>query len=84
VDVESIKCLTGTDADVLELIVKPGSKVTKHPIKDLDFPDGALIGGVVRENEAIIAQGNTQIIANDTVVVFALPIAIHKVEKFFK
>jgi trk system potassium uptake protein TrkA len=84
VDVRSIKCLTGTDADVLELIVKPGSKVTKHPIKDLDFPSGALIGGIVRDNAALIARGNTQIIANDIVVVFAIPSAIQKVEKFFR
>ncbi|MCF8370138.1 MAG: Trk system potassium transporter TrkA [Bacteroidales bacterium] len=82
-DVQSIKCLTGTDADVVELIVKPGSKVTKHLVKDLNFPQGALIGGVVRDNEAFIVQGSTQIIANDTVVIFAVPAAIHKVEKFF-
>ncbi|MEA3443710.1 MAG: Trk system potassium transporter TrkA [Bacteroidota bacterium] len=81
--VQSIKCLTGTDADVLELNVKAGSKVTKQTIKKLDFPQGAIIGGIVRDNEVIIARGNTQIIANDKVVIFALPTAIHKVEKFF-
>ncbi len=82
-NVESIKCLTGTDADVLELNVKPGSKVTKVPVKDLGFPQDAIIGGIVRDNEVIIIRGNSQIIANDRVVVFALPTAIHKVEKFF-
>ncbi len=82
-DVHSIKCLTGIDADVLELNAKTGSKITKQLIKDLNFPQDAIIGGIVRDNEAIIARGKTQIIANDRVVVFAIPSAIHKIEKFF-
>ena len=83
VDVKSIKCLTGTEADVLELKVKPGSKVTQKPIKELNFPQDAIIGGIIRDDSAMIARGNTQIIAGDSVVVFALPTAIQRVEKFF-
>jgi trk system potassium uptake protein TrkA len=76
--------LEGIDAEVIEFIAHPDSDVTKDPIKNLGFPKGAIVGGVVRGNESYIATGNTQIKSNDRVVVFCLPDAVKKVEKFFK
>lgn len=82
-DVQAIKCLTGSDAEVLEFIAKPDSPVTKSPIKDLPFPKDAMIGGIVRGEEAFIAVGNFEIKAYDRVVVFALPDAIANIGKLF-
>jgi len=81
--VVSIKCLSGIDAEVMEFVVKPNSGVTKKPIKKLNMPKGAIIGGVVRGKNSYIAVGDFQILENDKVVVFALPKAIHKVDKLF-
>lgn len=81
--VRTIKCLNGSDADVIEYIVNPDSPITKAPIRDLNFPDGAVIGGIVRGSETIIAVGDTLIKPYDRVAVFALPEAVKKVEKFF-
>ncbi len=72
-DVQAIKYLTGSDAEVLEFIVRPNSPATREAIKDLDFPDDAIIGGVVRGDKVFIAVGETRIEAYDRVVVFALP-----------
>lgn len=82
-DVQAIKCLTGCDAEVLEFIVKPNSPATRNKIHALDFPDDAIIGGIVRGDKAFIATGNMEINAYDRVVVFSLPGAISKVEKLF-
>lgn len=82
-DVSTIKCLTGSDAEVLEFIVKPGSPVTKGRLKEISFPKDAIIGGVVRGDSAFIAKGDSEIKPYDRVVVFALPSAIHKIGKFF-
>lgn len=82
-DVQSVKILTGSDAEVLEFIVKPNSPATKQKIKDLDFPFDAIIGGVVRGDNAFIAIGDTEINAYDRVVVFAMPEAMGKVAKYF-
>ncbi len=82
-DVQAIKCLTGSDAEVLEYIAKPNSPATKQTIRELDFPDDAIIGGIVRGDSATIAVGDTTINAYDRVVVFAMPDAIPKVGKFF-
>lgn len=83
-DVQHCKWLTVSDAEVMELTAKKGSKITKAALKDIDFPDDANIGGIIRDDDSIIATGNTQILADDKVVVFTLPSAIKKVEKFFK
>ncbi|HUW07792.1 MAG TPA: Trk system potassium transporter TrkA [Williamwhitmania sp.] len=82
-DVQAIKCLTGSEAEVLEFIVKPGAAVTKGPVKHINFPKDAIIGGVVRGDVAFIAKGITEIKAYDRVVVFALPSAINKIGKYF-
>lgn len=82
-DVSAIKCLTGSDAEVLEFIVKPGSPITKGRLKDISFPKDAIIGGVVRGDSAFIAKGDSEIKPYDRVVVFALPSAINKIGKFF-
>jgi len=82
-DVKAIKVLSGVDADVLELEVHENSEVTRSPIFKLKFPEGALIGGIVRGEEAFIADGNFQIENGDKVVVFCLPSSIKKVTKMF-
>ncbi len=82
-EVSAIKCLTGSDAEVLEFIVKPNAPVTKGKIKDINFPKDAIIGGVVRGDASFIAKGETEIKAYDRVVIFALPSAINRIGKFF-
>ncbi len=82
-EVPSFLCLTGSDAEVLEFIVKHDSKITKGELRSLDFPKDAVIGGVIRDRSSFIANGDTQIRPMDRVVVFALPSALQKVDKFF-
>ena len=82
-DVLAIKCLTGSDAEVLEFIVKPNSPATKAPIKDLGLPSDVTIGGIVRGDKVFIASGKTEIMAYDRVVLFAMPSAIAKVGDYF-
>lgn len=83
-EISSIKCITATEAEAVEVIAHAGSKVTTRLVKDLDFPDNAKIGGIVRDDIGFIVTGETQIKVGDKVVVFALPEAIKKIDKFFK
>lgn len=82
--VRFIKYMSGTNAEVLEFIVAPDTKITKYPLKDINFPRNAIVGGVIRGNESFIAVGDTQIQAYDRVAVFALPEAIKEVDRFFR
>ncbi|MCF8715801.1 Trk system potassium transporter TrkA [Joostella atrarenae] len=82
-EVVALTKLNNLNAEMLEFIVKPTSAVTGKIIKDISFPRSAIIGGVVRDGEGIIALGDFQIKAGDRVVVCCLPRSISKVEKLF-
>lgn len=82
-EVVQLKCLSGIEADAMELIAREGSAVTRKPIRKLQMPEGAIIGGVVKGDKAYIANADMQIEPNDKVVVLALPKAVYKIEKLF-
>ena len=81
-DVSNVKCLTFANADVAEFTVKAGSKITKHPVKDLGLPKGTTIGGLIRQGEGVVVMGNTLIQPGDHVVVFCLNMMIKTIEKY--
>ncbi len=81
--VSHVKCLTASEAEVLELVASENSKITKGRLCDLKLPKDVNVGGIIRNDKAIIVTGNTEIIPNDKVVVFAMPSGIRKIEKMF-
>ena len=81
-NVTQVKCMTGTDAEVLEYRVPEGAKITKGKLRDIHFPKGAIVGGGTRGGRPFIATGDTQIEPNDRIVVFTLPYAFEKVSRF--
>ena len=83
-NVSSIANLHGVDAEIIEFIVKPGSKVTRKPINRLHFPRTANISGVIRNNVGFIPFGSFQLKEGDKAVVFSLTESIHLIEKYFQ
>lgn len=79
-----VRYMSGTKAEVLEYTASRESRITRAALKDIEFPQGAVVGGVIRGSEAIIAVGNTHIEADDHVIVFALPGAVGEVDRLFK
>ncbi len=82
-DAVSSKWLSGTNAELIELNVGKRAPATRHSIRELGLPKGATIGGIIRGNETIFPTRDTQIMAKDKVVVFALPKVVEKVAKLF-
>jgi trk system potassium uptake protein TrkA len=82
-DVVDMTRLNNMNAELLEFIVKGTSRVCGKKIKDLDFPRSAIIGGVIREGEGLIALGDFYIQEGDRVVVCSLPRSINNVERMF-
>ncbi|MDT8401992.1 MAG: Trk system potassium transporter TrkA [Bacteroidales bacterium] len=82
-NVTQVKCMTGTDAEVLEYRVPEGAKIVKGKLREIHFPKGAIIGGGTRDGKPFIATGDTHIQPDDKVVVFTLPHALEKMSKFF-
>lgn len=82
-DSSSSKCLALADAEVAEIEVKPKSKITKAPIKDLNLSRSMTIAGLIRDGHGQLVTGNTTIQAGDHVLVFCLAGSIHKIERLF-
>ena len=82
--VRGVHNLTSADAEIVEFYVKEGSKITRHKVKDLNLPDEANIGGIVRAGEGILVNGDTEIISGDLVVAFCKSHVIRHLERFFK
>jgi trk system potassium uptake protein TrkA len=82
--VEAITSLHGVDAEVIEYSITKNNQLTRKPLRDLHFPDTALVGGVIRGDQSMIPDGNFQLEMDDKVIVFALPQAIPRLEKLFR
>ncbi len=83
-DVSNVRSLMMVDSDVAEFTATEGSNVTRRAVKDLGLPFGVTIGGLVRNGQGILVNGNTRIEAGDTVMVFCHEHNLKAIEKFFK
>jgi trk system potassium uptake protein TrkA len=80
---ERIASIPGIEAEIIEIIPQPNSKITRKPLKNIHFPKYAMVGAVQRQDEVIIPLGDTRIQEGDRVVIFTLPKAMLEVEKLF-
>lgn len=83
-EVLSLASIHGADVEVLEFEVNEKSRVSGRRLKDCKFPKSAIVGGVIRRDTGIIADGHFVFEPKDHVVVLSKPECIHKVEAFFK
>jgi len=82
-DIVELAKLNNMDAEIVEFNVSHNSKVLDKKIVDLNFPREAIIGGVIRNNQGIIALGEFKIMLNDRVLVCSTPEGLKKVESLF-
>ncbi|MFP4522729.1 MAG: Trk system potassium transporter TrkA [Fibrobacterota bacterium] len=75
--------VANNSAELLEFLVSKKSKATKKPIMNLKFPDGAIIGAVIRDGIPSITTGSTLMKPGDHVVVIAEAGCVKQVENFF-
>ena len=83
-DVSNMRSLMLVDSDVAEFTAAENSPVTKKAVKDLGLPFGVAIGGLVRDGHGMLVNGNSRILAGDSVMVFSHEHDMKKVEKYFK
>ena len=82
-DVRNIRNMLTVNADVAEFVAQPNSRITRKPVRDLGFPAEAELGGIVRNGEGLLVNGDTVIQAGDNVVVFCHGTEISRIEKYF-
>jgi trk system potassium uptake protein TrkA len=82
-DSSTSKCLALADAEVAELEVRPGSKITEAAVKDLKLSRSLTLAGLIRNGRGQLITGATVIEPGDHVLVFCLLGSLHKVERLF-
>lgn len=82
-DSSTSKCLALTDAEVAELEVKEGAKITRSAVKDLNLDRNITLAALIRDNKGMLISGTTVIQPGDRVLVFCLQGSLHKVDKLF-
>ena len=83
-DVSNLRSLMLVDSEVAEFVAAEDSRVTRKMVKDLRLPFGVTIGGLVRNGVGMLVNGNSQIQAGDSVMVFCHEQKLNNIEKFFK
>lgn len=79
--VRQIYALGDREAEVIEAQVLASSSIAGRRIRDIDFPEGALVGAVLKKGDYLRPSGSTVIEEGDLVVIFALAGDIPAVEQ---
>lgn len=68
----SLVLLLNGQAEVIELILHPGSRTVGKPLSKIGLPKGIIIGAVKRDSQIIIPKGDVVLEGNDRLVVFSV------------
>lgn len=82
-NVESVSNIYGVDAEFIEYEISKNNRLTKKCLKDLHFPETALVAGVIRGDQVFIPDGDFVLALHDKAIVFALPSAKPALETLF-
>jgi len=81
--IHSVHTLREGFGELIEAEALETSDLVGTPLRDIDLPQGVLLGAIVRDDEVIVPRGGTIIQAQDRVVLFAAANVVQKVEKMF-
>jgi trk system potassium uptake protein TrkA len=73
--------IKGEQAEVIEAVALETSDIVDKPLKQISFPKGAIVTGIIRKDDIIIPTGDSIIRPQDHVIIFAHRQAIPRVEK---
>ena len=79
----SVATIPGIDAEILELRAEPNSPITRDTLQNLKLPRGVLLGAVTGSHGVKIATGSTQVLTNESAIIFTLPHLTKKIERLF-
>jgi trk system potassium uptake protein TrkA len=73
--------IKGEQAEVIEAVALETSDIVEKPLREISFPKGAMVAGIIRKDTIIIPTGESVIQPDDRVIIFARKEAIPKTEK---
>jgi trk system potassium uptake protein len=82
--VRDVYSIGDAEAEVIEAQVLSTSPIAGQAIRDIDFPEGVLVGAVQKSGKIVRPTGGTRIDEGDIIVVFALAADVPEVERLFQ
>ena len=81
--IHSVHTLREGFGELIEAEALETSPLVGTPLREVNLPDGVLLGAIVRDGKMISPRGDTVVRARDRIVLFAAEEAIRKVETLF-
>ncbi|AGT07689.1 Trk system potassium transporter TrkA [Paracoccus aminophilus] len=82
--VRDIYSIGDAEAEVIEAQVLSTSPISGRAVRDIDFPEGALLGAVQKGDKVLKPHGNLRIEEGDIVVIFALAKDVAEVDRLLQ
>mgnify|MGYP000934999014 CR=1 FL=1 len=83
-NVASLSLVKEGSVEVIEIILSKDCKAANRAIRHWNFPEGAVVGAILREETVIVPRGDTIPLPGDHIIIFALPTVVPFIEKYFK
>jgi trk system potassium uptake protein TrkA len=75
--------LLESGAEMIELRVPERCRVAGRPLSEVGFPEGAIVGALLRDGKVVIPTGRDVLRPGDDAVVFTVEDAVDEVERLF-
>ncbi|MEP5760362.1 MAG: Trk system potassium transporter TrkA [Litoreibacter sp.] len=82
--VRQIYSIGDAEAEVIEAQVLSTSPISGKRISEIDFPDGVLIGALMKNGEVIRPTGQTKVAEGDVIVIFSMASDVAEVERLLQ
>ncbi|WP_413718615.1 Trk system potassium transporter TrkA [Silicimonas sp. MF1-12-2] len=82
--VRGVYSIGDAEAEVIEAQILGTSPIAGKAIRDIDFPEGVLVGAVMKDGKVVKPTGSLRIDEGDVIVVFAMADDVPEVERLFQ
>ena len=82
--VESLYRLLGGKIEAVEFTAGEGTRIMNKPLKDLHLKKGLLVAAIVRGQNTIIPDGQTEILKDDHVIIIARSLFLHDINEILE
>ncbi len=82
--VRGVYSIGDAEAEILEAQVHSTTPIAGKALRDIDFPEGVLVGAIRKGNDVIRPTSNTRVEVGDVVAIFAMASDVPEVERLLQ
>ncbi len=82
--IKAVYSVGDAEAEVIEAQVMSSSVIAGKKIREIEWPDGSIVGAIKKAGKLVVPRGDTRIDEGDILTVFALSQDVPQVEKLFQ